>query len=413
MAHRKPHIVSAVFSTAGIIFVLLFFVRVQAEMQKPDNFLQYGCTVDCMGETCALKQGLSGASATQCIKEAKNKTYEESNRCIASCVQKPTVGATVKAGTARDNCGEGAKVLHSASYLGDERCKPFRSDKKVDFLTSLVNQNLSEGGRRCPMGTHPSDDGISCGPCPQGSELDNLHTVCLNKKELTDNVKFLYSLLPGDIQNEISKKIGEEVKKRFGGGKLGSLLADVAESAIDDEAIADFVYTTYIHNTLNLRRLIQRVGSDEGAKIFLKLFEAAKKRREEAPQKPPSENQGASSAVTKQPAHKGTAVNVEESIQNCVTKLLEAAEQSGYKKSAVEQTLRSSCQEQVKCTPKWDIGYQGDPNENLLLAGQGRWVPRDGVEPIVKTDSADPHYKPYTGCTCKSGYHESAGLCVK
>ena len=84
--------------------------------------------------------------------------------------------------------------------------------------------------------------------------------------------------MPDDIQNEISKKIGEEVKKRLGNNEIGALLGDVAENAINGEIIADFVYTNYIHNTLNLRRLIQRVGSDEGAKIFLKLFEAAKNR---------------------------------------------------------------------------------------------------------------------------------------
>lgn len=264
--------------------VILLFPSTASSSEKHEKYLNAICAGICFD--CDYEDYLlSDEMRSLCFKH----TYEDINSCRKLCLEKKIAEVDKNRLPERitgfmDICADCLKDNRYCSvFYQPDFCKAIDNDR--DMVQVFTNMRFADvKGKEivtfsCPAGIILDKDGTKC-VCEAGKEFDSLQTACIDKKAAVDNIKTLLDLLPDEILDEIKKKAQEQISESIDKDASFLSLSDkakenlkllggmVSTQFINDEALAQLIYTNLIYNTDNLRQLIKYLGKNKTERLI-------------------------------------------------------------------------------------------------------------------------------------------------
>ncbi|MBI2138383.1 hypothetical protein HYU13_02245 [Candidatus Woesearchaeota archaeon] len=268
---------------AGVLMAFLLIASISFSSTGGTAYKRKYCADFCVkcSHEGILKLYDKNASAgyEKCIRA----TYEQSKKCSDECVKKDITKreGEVMAKECNQCLADPECDYLQGSGLNHGREDCISVDKSRDFVQYRINTMFGrENG--CPKGAE-LEDGSAC-VCPKGTVMDNMQSVCMDKKAITANLNKIFSSIPDDTLQMIAENMPDDMAAIR--SSLTAVISDptgIARFGLNN-VLSQMVYENLFYNSENLRALIRVLGRDKTEKLIALLERLLKGEEPETPQ---------------------------------------------------------------------------------------------------------------------------------
>ena len=250
--------------------------------------------------TVSKDRALYAVCAAECAKACQKFVqceWKVLNKCSQQCIQEPWKygpGGYSDDGRPIDAETEAEVLVKDCNKcFASGQCRPLHYGDKFSAVCNAVRAqgrdleeffyNFYVHGRDdgCPANASLSVDGKKC-ECE--GQFDDLHTVCLDPKTVKENLKRLVSSIPDDVMELMVEHAPDEIKSLIKYASRGDTFLVPGL----DSMMSELIYAHFVHNTRNLRQLLNALGPERTQQLVDLLQSVLKKGESmETPPQPP------------------------------------------------------------------------------------------------------------------------------